>query len=210
MKNKYARRLVHILMTAMLLISVFHLSSPFFSSAKNRTTLVIVGNTEDESPISGVEIEVYRSAEEGKLGESVGKYTSKSDSSGDGQIYLELENGDYNYKILSESYELPEKQSWQSFRIEEGQEVILLWISPKADGKEELIVEEETPKGAPSAANETKPEGNFEEGGKGDHQNMKMRELQFENSKNVLITLGILAMIIFGIIGIDFLVNSRK
>lgn len=209
MKNKYAKRAVHGLTAIMLLISIFHLSSPFFSNAQNKTTLVIVGNTKDESPISGVEIEVFRSQEEGKLGVSVGKYTSQSDSTGDGQIYLELEDGDYNYQVLSEKYELPDKESWQSFRIEEGQEVILLWISPKVPSKEEEIADEEIAQGAPEEK-ETKPEGNFEEGEKGDHQNKKMRELQFENSRNVLITLGVLALIIFGIIGIDFLVNSRK
>lgn len=212
MKNRYAKKAVYILSACMLIISVFHLGS-IFSADNGTITLMIVGNTEDESPISGVEIEMYSAGQDGRT-EKIGNYISRSDESGDGQITLQLPAGNYRYTLVGNTYEFADHKKWQDLKIEGFGNVVLVWVSPVGKDKsgkneETEITDEKIAQAAPTENNLT-PQGNFEEGAVGDHQNGKLRELQLQNSKNVLITLGVLAAIIFGIIGIDYLSNSRK
>lgn len=176
--------------------------------------LFIVGNTADQAPISGLEFEFYIQAEDKSPGQKLGTYISQTDDRGDGRIYLDLDQGKYQYRLLSKDFVLSENQTWQGLEIGEKDSTVFIWVSPKEDGleiKDDPIPQGQTRTGLKPAlhSNGTIDEVNAHR--QADHSNYHLGILKGSDPSNhVWLALGLLVGLILGVIALDRIIGSRK
>lgn len=214
MKQRPAIRKIPMVVVAAITICFLLIYSPF-SAAEQRESggiIFIIGNREDESPISGVEIEIHRNLADGTKAEKIGNFTSRSERTGEGLMSIDLEPGSYSYRVVTEGYRLTGKEEWETFQIEGDDKAVLLWVRPKNGEEETVIEDEEVAKAAPKVEfNTDRKTDEMYANAKGNAWGFQidlMRLLDISN--NVWLTLGFLASLILGVIGLDYLLRLRK
>ncbi len=214
MKIKFKKK-AHILLLFTMILGLLVISSSLSaaSQAGKSQVLLVVGDTIEESPVSGVKLEIYRRNDDGSAGEKIGDYVSETEATGQGHIRISLDAGNYLYRVSSEEYFLPGEAEWESFAVEGEETTVLLWVTSTASDAEAVeIEEEEIAQGAPTASS-TKMESSQTaktEQAAGKEAGFNLGELVFGVSGGVWITLAGLAVILFGVIGLDYAMRNKR
>ena len=173
--------------------------------AAQEKVLLIVGETAEETTVSGVELELFRQNADGSVGERVGSYVSESEENGIGHIHLSLEQGSYIYRVLPGQYVLPEKATWKDFAVEAGENTILVWVEPRigkpTDGEKTRpasIKPEEKPSGEKGEIS-GKAKGEF-----------NLNQLIFGAYGGIWVTLIVLLVVILAVVGLDYRMRHRR
>lgn len=217
MRLKYLNEWMAVMFVAVVTVSLLFINSPLAAADQGKASgiLFIVGNTADESPISGIELEICQQNADGSIGKKIGNFVSQTDKTGDGHIYINLAPGNYCYRVATEGYHLSGNNEWEPLVIEGNDSAVFVWISPV--GEELEIEDEKVAQGAPQQLqgevthSQDRQVDELEAGTKGNHQGLNLNLLKIlEVSNSVWLTLGLLAGIIFGVIGLDYLMRARR
>lgn len=217
MRLKRYGKTIELFVLLCVVLSVIITNSSYSLIAENSKSevLLIVGDQTDASPLSGIEVEIYHKNETG-IGDKVGNFISQSEAGSDGHIHVKLTRGEYQYRVVTEGYHLPNEAEWESFYVEQDTEILLIWvISAEASQKEEIIEDEKIAEGSPKKENTPekpvkKQDANLDEATSGQQGDIRIGDFKLNIVNNVWLTLGILAFLIFGIIGLDYLANKRN
>ena len=212
MMQRHSGKMLQVALGVGILLCLFLVNSPFSEAEQTKSAeiLFIIANQADESPISGIEIEIFRNIDGGTPGEKVGNFISQKDKTGEGLMNISLAPGDYLYRVVTEEYRLTGEGEWETFRIEGRDSAVLLWVRPV--GEEMEIKDEEVALGAPKAAfNTERTTEELHAKAEGNHQGFQLNLMHLlDISNNVWLTLGLLAGLILGVIGLDYLIRIRN
>ena len=189
MKKKYFIKKAHMVLA--MIMALLFISSPRISAtqAEKENVLLIVGETVEEATVSGVELELYRQNADGSSGEKIGSFVSESEKDGVGHIRLNLEQGAYVYRVVSENYALPEEAALAEFTVEAGDNTILVWVTPQGNVE---ISDEKIAQGAPA-------KGEF-----------NLSKLIFGAYGGIGITVAVLIVVILGVVGLDYRMRHHR
>ncbi len=199
--KKARRTLMLTIMTWLFISSSWSLAA----EGEKEKVLLIVGETVEETTVSGIELELWQQNADGSVGEKVGSFVSEAETTGAGHINLNLKQGAYIYRILSPDYVLPKKATWADFVVEAGENTILVWVEPRedmADGQEKTESSEKSKEAdKPSGA-----KGEISGTGKGE---FNVGNLIFGTYGGIGITLILLLLAILGVVGLDYRMRRR-
>lgn len=208
MKKKCFAGKAHMALVLTMMMTLIFISSPLISAiqTEKKNILLIVGETVEEAPVSGVELEFYRQNADGSSGEKVGSFVSESGKDSVGHIRLSLEQGTYVYRVVSENYVLPEEAASAEFTVEAGDNTILVWVTSQGDVE---IGDEKIAQGAPVQP-EKEPSGEKAEiSGKAKGE-FDLSKFIFGDYGGIGVTLVVLITVILGVIGLDYRMRHHR